>query len=109
LIGDKQEYLTAIIVPSREEMKEVFGFKESYFEEADDFIREEKIIKWVEEDMSKLSHELGKFERVKHFVLKRRPFTLDSGEMTPTQKVKRKVVEQKYAAEIKGMYKAIVD
>jgi long-chain acyl-CoA synthetase len=109
LIGDKQEYLTAIIVPSKEEMKEVFGFKDSYFEEADDFIRDEKIIKWVEEDMNKLAHELGKFERVKHFVLKRRPFTLDSGEMTPTQKVKRKVVEQKYAAEIKGMYKAIVD
>jgi long-chain acyl-CoA synthetase len=107
LIGDKQEYLTAIVVPSREEMKEKFAYTDAYFEESDDFIREEQIMKWVEEDMHKLAQELGKFERVKHFVLKRRPFTLESGEMTPTQKVKRKIVEQKYASEIKGMYVAV--
>ena len=109
LIGDKQEYLTAIIVPSREEMKEVFGFKEDYFEQADDFIREEEIRKWIEADLHKYEKELGKFERVKHFAVKRRLFTLEAGEMTPTQKVKRKLVEQKYAEEIKKMYVVLVD
>ena len=109
LIGDKQEYLTAIIVPSKEEMKEVFGFKEEYFNEEDDFIREEEIKKWVEVDLHKYATELGKFERVKHFVLKRRPFSVELGEMTPTLKVKRKVVEHKYENEIKGMYVAIVE
>ncbi len=109
LIGDKQEYLTAIIVPSKEEMKEVFGYKEEYFNEADDFIREEEIKKWVEVDLHKYATELGKFERVKHFVLKRRPFSVELGEMTPTLKVKRKVVEHKYEKEIKGMYVAIVE
>jgi long-chain acyl-CoA synthetase len=109
LIGDKQEYLTAIIVPSKEEMKEVFGHKDDYFEDADDFIREEEVKKWIDIDMHKYATELGKFERVKHFVVKRRPFSLELGEMTPTLKVKRKIVEQKYEAEIKGMYKALVD
>jgi long-chain acyl-CoA synthetase len=109
LIGDKQEYLTAIIVPSKEEMKEVFGYKESYFEEADDFIREDEIKKWLEIDMHKYATELGKFERVKHFAIKRRPFNLELGEITPTLKVKRKIVEQKYEKEIKAMYVAIVD
>lgn len=109
LIGDKQEYLTAIIVPSREEMKEVFGFKDDYFEQADDFIREEEIRKWIETDLHKYEKELGKFERVKHFAVKRRLFTLEAGEMTPTQKVKRKLVEQKYAEEIKNMYVVLVD
>jgi len=109
LIGDKQEYLTAIIVPSKEEMKEVFGFKEAYFEEADDFIREDEIKKWLEIDMHKYATELGKFERVKHFAVKRRPFSLELGEITPTLKVKRKIVEQKYEKEIKAMYVAIVD
>jgi long-chain acyl-CoA synthetase len=109
LIGDKQEYLTAIIVPSREEMKEVFGFKDDYFEQADDFIREEEISKWIATDLHKYEKELGKFERVKHFVVKRRLFTLEAGEMTPTQKVKRKLVEQKYAEEIKNMYVVLVD
>ncbi|OYU97438.1 MAG: AMP-binding protein [Bacteroidetes bacterium B1(2017)] len=109
LIGDKQEYLTAIIVPSKEEMKEVFGYKEAYFEDADDFIREPEVRKWIEEDLHKYATELGKFERVKHFALKRRPFSLELGEMTPTQKVKRKFVEQKYDKEIKAMYVAIVE
>ena len=109
LIGDKQEYLTAIIVPSKEEMKEVFGHKDDYFEYADDFIREEEVKKWIDIDMHKYATELAKFERVKHFMVKRRPFSLELGEMTPTLKVKRKIVEQKYEAEIKGMYKALVD
>jgi long-chain acyl-CoA synthetase len=109
LIGDNQEYLTAIIVPSREEMKEKFGFKDSYFEEADDFIRDPEVRKWIEEDLHKHANELGKFERVKHFVVKRRLFSLELGEITPTLKIKRKVVEQKYDAEIKAMYVAIVE
>ncbi len=109
LIGDNQEYLTAIIVPSKEELKEVFEFKEPFFTDKDEFIQDEAIKKWLDMDMHKYANELGKFERVKHYILKRRPFTLEAGEMTPTQKIKRKVVEQKYAAEIKGMYSAIVE
>ncbi|MDZ4668859.1 MAG: long-chain fatty acid--CoA ligase [bacterium] len=109
LIGDNQEYLTAIIVPSKEEMKEVFGHKDDYFEEADNFICDEEVIKWIDVDLHKYATELGKFERVKHFVVKRRPFTIEAGEMTPTQKVKRKLVEQKYDSEIKAMYVALVN
>ena len=109
LIGDKQEYLTAIIVPSREELKDVFKFDDAWFNDPAEFISDENVVKWVDEDMDKYAKELGKFERVKHFILKRRPFTLEAGEMTPTQKVKRKVVEQKYAKEIKDMYHNIVD
>jgi long-chain acyl-CoA synthetase len=53
---------------------------------------------WLEADMKELEKELGKFERVKEFIVKRRPFSpLKHGEMTPTQKIKRKIVEQKYA------------
>jgi long-chain acyl-CoA synthetase len=109
LIGDNQEYLTAIIVPSKEELKESFNFSEEWFNDADEFVTDEKVIKWVDEHMDKFAKELGKFERVKHFILKRRPFSLEAGEMTPTQKIKRKVVEQKFGKEIKAMYQNIVD
>ncbi len=104
LIGDGQEYLTALIVPSKEELKEKFNLKEDFFKQADEFIRENEIIEWMEEDMKKLEVNLGKYERVKHFALKRLPFTLDAGEMTPTLKIKRKVVETKYNDEIKSIY-----
>lgn len=109
LIGDKQEYLTAIVVPSKEEMKDVFKYKESYFAEPDEFIVDKEIKEWLEVDMKEYEKELGKFERVKEFIVKRRPFSLEAGEMTPTQKIKRKIVEQKYADQIKKMYVNIVD
>lgn len=109
LIGDKQEYLTAIVAPSREEMKEVFGVTDKYFEEEGDFIKDEKVYNWIEEDMRKFEKDLGKFERVKHFIIKRKLFSLEAEEMTPTQKIKRKIVEKKYESAIKGMYVKIVD
>jgi long-chain acyl-CoA synthetase len=109
LIGDKQEYLTAIVVPSREEMKETFGVDDQYFNEGSDFIDDEKVHKWIEEDMRKFEKDLGKFERVRHFIVKRKPFTLEAEEMTPTQKIKRKVVEKNYEVAIKNMYVKIVE
>ena len=109
LIGDKQEYLTAIVVPSREEMKETFGVDDKYFNEGSDFIDDEKVHKWIEEDMRKFEKDLGKFERVRHFIVKRKPFTLEAEEMTPTQKIKRKVVEKNYEVAIKNMYVKIVE
>ena len=107
LIGDKQEYVTAIVVPSREELKEAFNMDDAYFTHPEEFITEEHVHNWISEDMNHLANQLGKFERVKAFIIKRRPFTLEAGEMTPTQKTKRKVIEQKYADEIKSMYQNI--
>jgi long-chain acyl-CoA synthetase len=109
LIGDKQEYLTAIIVPSKEEMKDAFKFKEEYFNDDAPFITDKNVVEWLSSDMKELEKELGKFERVKAFIVKRRPFSLEDGELTPTQKVKRKIVEQKYTDPIKKMYVNIVD
>lgn len=104
LIGDKREYITAIIVPSKENMMEKFGLTEAYFQEPSTFINDENIINWIQEDIRKLSPELAKFERIKHFIVKRNPFTIDDGEMTPTLKIKRRVVEKKFATEIDEMY-----
>lgn len=107
LIGDRQEYLTALIVPSKEELKEKWSFKEDYFKMEDDFIREKEVIDWIEEDMKMLEVNLGKFERIKNYSLKRRPFTMEEGELTPTQKIKRKIVETKYEKEIKAIYTSV--
>ncbi|WAC39273.1 hypothetical protein [Pedobacter sp. SL55] len=47
---------------------------------------------------------MAKFERIKHFIVKRNPFSIDEGEITPTMKVKRRIVEKKYAPAIAEMY-----
>jgi long-chain acyl-CoA synthetase len=104
LVGDKREYITAIVVPSRESLEETFGLKEDFFREKEQFIEDLRIIDWVAEDIRKLSGELAKFERIKNFKVKRNPFTIEEGEITPTLKAKRKVIEKKYAAQINEMY-----
>lgn len=108
LIGEKREYLTAIIIPSREEMKERFKFDDAYFAQPAEFIEDKNVFDWIEEDIKKYEKDLGKFERIKHFLVKRRPFSIETGELTPKQSIKRKVVEQKFAKEIDTMYELMV-
>ena len=109
LIGDKREYLTAIIIPNRESLQEKFNLPDSFFTAANLFISEPEIIDWISQDIKKLSGELSKFERIKNFKVKRNPFSMEEGEITPTMKIKRKVVEKKYVESINEMYAATVE
>ncbi|WP_316785164.1 long-chain fatty acid--CoA ligase [Pedobacter frigiditerrae] len=109
LIGDKREFITAIIIPNRETLQETFNLKESFFQEGGDFIENPEIKEWFEKDIKKISNELAKFERIKNFKIKRNPFSMEEGEITPTMKVKRRVVEKKYADAINAMYEEGVE
>jgi long-chain acyl-CoA synthetase len=104
LVGDKREYITAIIIPPKDTLMETFDLKEDLLEKEEQFVDDPEIIKWVGEDIKRLSNELAKFERIKNFIVKRNPFSLEEGEMTPSLKAKRKVIEKKYADVIDKMY-----
>ncbi|MBC8051599.1 MAG: long-chain fatty acid--CoA ligase [Sphingobacteriaceae bacterium] len=104
LIGDKREYITAIIIPPKETLQEVFGFDEEFFARNEPFIEDKEIRDWITEDVQKLSNELAKFERIKNFIIKRNPFSIEEGELTPSMKAKRKIIEKKYADAINKMY-----
>lgn len=109
LIGDKREYVTAIITPSRETLQETFNLKDDFFAMPDLFIEDESITNWFAEDIKKFSSELSKFERIKSFIVKRNPFTIEDGDITPTMKPKRKVIEKKYLNYIDEMYENAVE
>lgn len=104
IIGDKQEFVTAIVVPSQEECMQQLGIDAAEFEKEGDFITDERIVNWLNEEIKKYSNTLAKFERIKDFLVKRRPFSVEDGDMTITLKVKRKIVMEKYAKEIAAMY-----
>jgi len=109
LIGDKREYLTAFIIPNRESLQEKFNLPDSFFLLPEVFISDPEIVSWINQDIKKLSSELSKFERIKNFKIKRNPFSMEEGEITPTMKIKRKVVEKKYAESINELYKESVE
>jgi len=104
LVGDKREYVTAIIIPAKETLQETFNLTEDFFADKDPFINNKEITDWIGQDVRRLSNELAKFERIKNFKIKRNPFSMDEGEITPTMKAKRKVIEKKYAEDIDEMY-----
>ena len=104
LIGDKREYITAIIIHARETLQETFNLSDDFFAQPDLFITDKEITDWIGQDVRRLSNELAKFERIKSFKVKRNPFSMDEGEITPTMKAKRKVIEKKYADAIDELY-----
>jgi long-chain acyl-CoA synthetase len=104
LVGDKREYITAIIVPAKDTLQETFNLSNDFFEKPELFIEDKEIVDWIGQDIKKLSNELPKFERIKNFKVKRVAFSMDEGEITPTMKAKRKVIEKKYARAIDDMY-----
>jgi long-chain acyl-CoA synthetase len=109
LIGDRREYVTAIIVPPKELLQETFGLDEAWFQQPEVFVDDKQITDWLNQDIRKLSNELAKFERIKNFKVKRNPFSMEEGEVTVTLKAKRKVIEKKYARDIDEMYLQEVD
>jgi long-chain acyl-CoA synthetase len=104
LVGDKREYITAIVVPSKDSLQDTFNLSDEFFEKPEQFIDDKEIVDWIGQDIKRLSNELAKFERIKNFKVKRKPFSMDEGEITPTMKPKRKVIEKKYANTIDEMY-----
>jgi long-chain acyl-CoA synthetase len=104
LVGDKREYITALIIPSREALQEAFSLDDAFFDKPETFINDAEINTWIGQDIRKFSNELAKFERIKSFKVKRTPFSMEDGEITPTMKAKRKVIEKKYAQAIDEMY-----
>lgn len=105
IIGDKREYLTALIVPEQEHLKTKFNLDDSFFTQDNPVIEDKEIIEFFEKELAPLSKKLPKYEVVKNFTLLRKPFTIEGGELTTTLKTKRKFIEEKYKDYIEKMYR----
>ena len=104
LIGDRRMFLSALIVPDYEALKEYADAHKITYTNESELTSNEKIYKLIEDDMSKLQKKLANYERVRKFALLDKPFTIETGEITPSLKIKRKVVEEKYNNLIEQMY-----
>jgi long-chain acyl-CoA synthetase len=69
-----------------------------------ELLRSKIILAEIQKDLDELSKDLAPFERVKKIALLDREFTIESGEMTPSLKIKRNVVEKKYKEIIDSLY-----
>ena len=107
LIGDRRMFLTALIVPDFEAVREYADSHKIPYDKVEDLVRDEQIYKMLDKEMDQFQKKLANYERVRKFVLLDRPFTIESGEITPSLKIKRKYVEERYQDLIEQMYQSL--
>jgi len=107
LIGDRRMFLTALIVPDFDALKEFADSHKIDYKDNTDLAKDARINDLLEEEISQIQKDLANFERVRKFTLLERQFSIEDGELTPTQKVRRKVIEERYASLIEDMYKGV--
>jgi long-chain acyl-CoA synthetase len=108
VIGEKRPFLSAIIVPNFDTLKTFADQNGIKYENNLDLMQKEEIKKLYDDLLRKISRDLASHEKVRRFLLVAEQFSIDKGEMTPTLKIKRKVVEQKFKDEIEALYKGLV-
>jgi len=104
VIGEGKPYLTALVAPDFELLKEFAEESNLTSLAQGDLVRVPKAIKLFEDEFAKLQKDLPAHERVRRFTILSSPLTVEGGEITPTMKVKRRVVEEKYKQLIDKMY-----
>jgi long-chain acyl-CoA synthetase len=107
LIGDRRMFLTALIVPDFDALKEYADARGIPYTNTSDLASHPEINSLIETDIGNIQKDLANYERVRKFTLLEKQFSIEDGELTPTQKVRRKVVEEKYQNLIDGMYEGI--
>ena len=104
IIGNKRKYLTALIVPAFDALKEYAQSHGIPFSSPEDLVSNKQIIDFYAKRLGQLSHSLASYERIKKFRLLAQPFSQEKGEITPTLKIKRRVIEENYKPIIEEMY-----
>ncbi len=104
LTGDGEKYLTCLIVPDFPELKRFARKTGISFTDHADLVRRDEIRELIQVQVSEVNKQLARYEQIKYFTLLPRPFSVEGGELTPTLKLKRRVIKERFREEIRGMY-----
>lgn len=103
-IGDRRKFISALIVPEFDKLESYAKANNISFSSREELLNNEKILNKIEEEMDKSTENLARYEKIKKFALLKRDFEIEKGELTPTFKVKRNIVEDKYKTLIDSFY-----
>ena len=104
VIGDQRKYVTAIIIPAYEALKEYAAQKQIQYRNLEELVKNQKIQSLIQERINELQKNFARFEQIKKFTLLPRAFSMETGELTNTLKIRRPIINQRYKAEIEAMY-----
>ncbi|PWN67910.1 AMP-dependent synthetase/ligase [Chryseobacterium oncorhynchi] len=104
LVAEARQFVSALIVPNFEFLQDYIKKNNIPFTNWEDAVKNDKVISLYKEKLKELQDHLADYEKVKKFTLMPAEFDINTGEITPTLKVKRNVVLKKYADIIEKMY-----
>jgi len=104
VIGDRRKFMSALVVPNFEKLEEYAKFNNITYKDKQDLMKNEDIVKFLEAEIDRATPNLASYEKVKKIALLDREFTIADGEITPTFKIKRNIVEKKYKDLIDALY-----
>ncbi|SDI28227.1 long-chain acyl-CoA synthetase [Ferrimonas sediminum] len=104
IIAEARNYVSALIVPAFESLEAWAKEKGIKYKDQLELIQHSAVVEHFEQRLKEVQGELAKFEQVKKFTLLPREFCMKRGELTPTLKLRRKVINERFEAEIDAMY-----
>ena len=104
VIGDRRKFVTALIVPDYNALKDFAAQQKISYKSMEELLANERVKTMLAERMEKLQDGLASFEKIKRFTLLPHPFSMETGELTNTLKIRRAVINRNFAREIEAMY-----
>lgn len=105
VIGDKRKFCSAIIVPTFPELEKYATENQLEFRSYKDLCDHPRVIGMMQQEIDRVNQQCASYESIKKFILVEQPFSVESGELTPSMKIKRKIVEKNYQDEIDALYR----
>jgi long-chain acyl-CoA synthetase len=105
VIGGSRKFIAALIVPDFEKLEEYAKAESVRYVNRRDLIQNEAVVRFLLEEVDRSTPNLAPYEKVKKIALLERDFEIERGEITPTLKVKRNIVEEKYKELIDSLYR----
>ena len=103
VVGENQKFPSALIQLNFEAVNEWMGTAEIPIS-ADQLIKDQKVIDQIKSDIESANTNFAQWEKVKKFKLTSDIWSIDSGHLTPTMKLKRKIIAEKYNHLVKEIY-----
>jgi long-chain acyl-CoA synthetase len=104
VVGDGKNYPAALIVPSFDALKDYCRRKDIPYTSNQEMIQKLEILDKYQSEVDHYNKYFGKWEQIKRFKILDKPWGIESGELTPTMKLKRKIITQKYLTDIEQIY-----
>ncbi len=103
VIGDKRKYMSALICPDWEVLEQ-FALANGIAAKGSQLVADQRVVSLIEKEVEAVNAHLARYEQIKKWWIVDQDWTVESGELTPSLKLKRRIISDKFGSEIAKLY-----